>query len=92
MSSLTLSEVAARTAALQRQVDALAGKWQAADELATKEAAARPPLVEAVRVLTLSETALTALLALAAEGAFSLLDRVLIPKGLRIRAAGQDSG
>lgn len=80
---MSLTEVAARTAALQRQVDALAGKWQAADELATTEAAALPPLAEAVRVLTLSEAALTALLAKVSEESLRSVEGT-ITYGLRV--------
>jgi ABC-type glutathione transport system ATPase component len=68
---------------LLRQVDALYGRWEAAEERAQVEDRAIPGLIEQVRLMMLSEAALTTLLTkVSAEGLQSV--EATITYGLRV--------
>lgn len=71
------------TDALRRQVDMLYGRWEAADERATAEEADVPVLAEKVRVLTLSEAALSTLLSKVSEESLKSVEAT-ITYGLRV--------
>lgn len=79
----TLPELVAAVGALQRQVDGLAGKAAAAELVAVQEDAKVPPLAEAVRVLTLGDAALVALLAKVSEESLRSVEGT-ITYGLRV--------
>jgi hypothetical protein len=72
-----------RVEQLQRGVDALYGRWQAADEQASTADAAIPPMAEQVRLLTLSEAALTALLGKVSEESLRSVEGT-VTYGLRV--------
>jgi hypothetical protein len=71
------------TDALRRQVDMLYGRWEAADERAAAEEADVPVLAEKVRVLTLSEAALSTLLSKVSEESLKSVEAT-ITYGLRV--------